>query len=375
VTRKLLPTPRVSEGSRRGRRGAMLLTVAISAATLGAPIASAAVPGDRFFSEYLEGGAAGFAKAVEIYNGTGAPVDLAAGLYAIDFYTNGSATASGSIALTGSVADGDVFVVANPTSVAPVLAQTDQQSASLNFNGNDTLVLRHDATVLDVIGQIGVDPGTLGWGTDPTNTVDNDLVRKAPVTAGDPNGADAFDPAIEWDGFADGTYVNLGAHSTDTSGGGGGGGSDNGAVAAQVTVPSSAACIEISTSSIDFGTLPLGSEDQPGSPDISVTNCSGLSSDIFARGNDADDGAGAHWALADTSATCADTLGLDSYRLGLEVSGTETGLATTNKLLESLSSGASGAHTARIFTACPGSTGSGTTMSMQITFLATTTGG
>ena len=56
--------------------------------------------------------------------------------------------------------------------------------------------------MLDSIGQVGVDPGT-EWGTGLTSTADNTLRRKATVTAGDPNGADAFDPAAEWDGFAD----------------------------------------------------------------------------------------------------------------------------------------------------------------------------
>src|SRR6185369_8598495 len=73
---------------------------------------------------------------------------------------------------------------------------------------------------------------------------------------------------------------------------------DNGAVGADVTIPSSAACIEISTASVDFGTLPLGSADQPGSPDITVTNCAGLSSDIYAHGSDAS-GTGAAWSLVD----------------------------------------------------------------------------
>ena len=155
--------------------------------------------------------------------------------------------------------------------------------------------------------------------------------------------------------------------------GGGGGGSDTGTVGAQVSVPSSAACLEVSTSSVDFGTLPLGSEDQPGTPDITVTNCSGVSSDVFARGTDAT-GTGASWSLVSSSGTCADTLGTDHYRLGLEQAGTETGLGTTNTLVESLAGGAAGTHTARIFTACPGSTGSGTTMSMQVIFLATTGG-
>jgi glycine rich protein len=150
---------------------------------------------------------------------------------------------------------------------------------------------------------------------------------------------------------------------------------DNGTVGAQVTVPSSAACIELSAASVDFGTLPLGAAEMPGTPDITVTNCGSLTSDIFAHGSDASGSGGAAWSLVDSAETCADTLGSDNYRLGLEQSGTETSLSTSNKLLESLSSGAAGTHTARIFTACPGSTGSGTTMSMTLTFLATTAGG
>jgi hypothetical protein len=354
------------------RRIAALAGAALVALTLGAPVASAAAtPSDLFISEYLEG--SGSNKALELYNGTGAPIDLGAGAYALDFYTNGATVVSVSIALTGTVADGDVFVIANPSANAAVLAQADATNAGINFNGNDAIVLRHGAAFLDFFGQVGVDPGIPGWGIDPTNTVDNDLVRKSSVNTGDASGADAFDPATEWVGFPIDTFTNLGSHTID-AGGSGGGGSDSGAVAAQVTVPSSAACIEISTSAVDFGTLPLGSEDQPGSPDITVTNCSGLSSDIYAHGSNAS-GTGAAWSLVDSAERCADALGTDHYHLGLEQAGSETGLSTTNKLLESLSSGAGGTHTARIFTACPGSSGSGTTMSMQITFLATTVGG
>ena len=40
-----------------------------------------------------------------------APVDLAAGGYTLELYSNGAATPSQSVALTGTVADGDVFVV------------------------------------------------------------------------------------------------------------------------------------------------------------------------------------------------------------------------------------------------------------------------
>ncbi|HEX6165240.1 MAG TPA: hypothetical protein VFZ30_00525, partial [Acidimicrobiales bacterium] len=93
------------------------LAVAVPAAAVGTAAATgAAVPTDVFFSEYIEGSS--FNKAVEIFNGTGAPVDLAAGGYVLELYSNGSPTVSQSVALTGTVADGDVFVAAHPTANA-----------------------------------------------------------------------------------------------------------------------------------------------------------------------------------------------------------------------------------------------------------------
>jgi Tol biopolymer transport system component len=145
---------------------------------------------------------------------------------------------------------------------------------------------------------------------------------------------------------------------------------DTGVVRAQVTVPTSAACLELSTSGVDFGTLPLGAEDQAGAPPIVVSNCSGLSETIFARGTDAA-ASGAAWALTDSPATCADTLGIDAYHLDLSDGVTSVRLSTANKQLQTLASGADLTRTARIFTACPGSSGGGTTMAMQIVFVAT----
>ncbi len=66
---------------------------------------------ELFFSEYIEGSSNN--KALEIYNGTGAAIDLAAGGYNVQMYFNGSASAGLTINLTGTVADGDVFVLAH----------------------------------------------------------------------------------------------------------------------------------------------------------------------------------------------------------------------------------------------------------------------
>ena len=64
---------------------------------------------DIFISEYVEGSS--FNKAIELYNGTGGAVDLAAGVYTLELYSNGSTTVSQSVSLTGTIADGDVFVI------------------------------------------------------------------------------------------------------------------------------------------------------------------------------------------------------------------------------------------------------------------------
>lgn len=148
----------------------------------------------------------------------------------------------------------------------------------------------------------------------------------------------------------------------------------NGVVAAQVTIPSSAACVELSTAAVDFGTLPLGSTDERGTPDVNVTNCSAVGATFYARGTDAT-GTGAAWTLDDSTATCADTLAVDSYHLTLQegVSGSTAlwRLGTTNKVLQDVPAGVYAPYWPTIDTACPGSSGGGLTMSMQILFLAT----
>jgi predicted extracellular nuclease len=181
---------------------------------LGAQHAQSA-PTELFISEYIEGTSNN--KALEIYNGTGAPVDLAAAGYSVQMFFNGAATAGLTINLTGTAANGDVYVLAQSSAGAAILAQADQTNGAGWFNGDDAVVLRHGTTTVDVIGQIGTDPGT-EWGTGLTSTGDNTLHRKPTIQAGDANGADPFDPAVEWDGFATDTFEGLGSHTITTGG-------------------------------------------------------------------------------------------------------------------------------------------------------------
>jgi uncharacterized protein len=171
---------------------------------------------DLFFSEYIEGTSNN--KALEIYNGTGAAIDLAATGYVVQMYFNGSTTAGLTIPLTGTVANGDVFVLTQSSANATILAQADQTNGAGWFNGDDAVVLRRGGatgTVVDAIGQIGFDPGT-EWGSGLTSTADNTLRRKGSVTMGDTNQTDAFDPSVEWEGFPTDTFDGLGSY---TSGG------------------------------------------------------------------------------------------------------------------------------------------------------------
>jgi predicted extracellular nuclease len=194
---------------------ALTVALALPAVALGPGTspAGAAVPTDVFFSEYIEG--TGFNKAVEIFNGTGAPVDLAAGGYTLELYSNGAGAASQTVALTGTVADGDVYVVTRADADPAIVAQADQLAPAVaNWNGDDAVVLRKGVAPVDVIGQIGVDPGT-EWGTGATSTSDNTIRRQATISAGDTDGTNPFDPAAEWEGFPLNTLDGLGAHTFD----------------------------------------------------------------------------------------------------------------------------------------------------------------
>ncbi len=166
---------------------------------------------DLFFSEYIEGSSNN--KALEIFNSTGTAIDLSA--YSVQMYFNGSTTAGLTIPLTGTVAAGDVFVLAQSSSNSTILTQADQTSAASWFNGDDAIVLRKNGVIIDSIGQIGIDPGT-EWGTGLTSTADNTLRRKISLTTGDPNASDAFDPSVQWDGFAIDTFGDLGNYSGST---------------------------------------------------------------------------------------------------------------------------------------------------------------
>jgi predicted extracellular nuclease len=165
-----------------------------------------------FFSEYVEGSS--YNKAVEIYNATETDIDL--GTVAINTYFNGNPVASGTMTLAAVVLpSGGTYVIAHPSADPAILAVADETNGSaINFNGDDAVELVLGGVTVDVIGQIGFDPGT-AWGTAPTTTVNATLRRLPSVCCGDPDGFDAFDPALQWEGYPQDTFDGLGQHVAD----------------------------------------------------------------------------------------------------------------------------------------------------------------
>lgn len=174
---------------------------------------SAAAADELFLSEYVEGSSNN--KALEIFNGTGVPVDLSG--YSVQVFFNGSTSAGQTLTLAGTLDAGDVYVVASSQASAAILAEADQTTGAGLWNGDDAITLRSGTAVIDSVGQVGNDPGTQ-WGSDLTSTADNTLRRLPSVCAGDPVADDPFDPAEQWAGFATDTVDGLGSHTADCGG-------------------------------------------------------------------------------------------------------------------------------------------------------------
>ena len=168
---------------------------------------------DLFISEYVEGTSNN--KAIEIFNGTASSVDLAADGYRLEFYFNGSTSPGSTLNLSGELGPGNVFVLASSSASSTILDVTNQASSAAFYNGNDAVVLKKGAAILDVIGQVGFNPGT-EWGSGLISTADNTIRRIESTSQGDTNPNDIFDPSIEWIGYPTDTFDGLGIFNGTT---------------------------------------------------------------------------------------------------------------------------------------------------------------
>jgi len=208
---------------------ALSLFTLVSVAKLNAQVAT-----DLFISEYVEGSSNN--KALEIFNGTGVAVDLSA--YSLKQAYNGTGwnatDPAFTLILSGTLASGDVYVVANNAASLPGITSVadlklDYGTAAgqkvVTFTGNDAVGLFKADVLIDVIGTPNAvpDAGATGWTVAGVAlaTIDHTLVRKASVTVG----------SIDWTASAGTTadnsqwivkdkdvVDNLGLHTFGTTG-------------------------------------------------------------------------------------------------------------------------------------------------------------
>ncbi|MEQ9263124.1 MAG: endonuclease [Owenweeksia sp.] len=153
---------------------------------------------DLFISEYIEGSS--YNKALEIANFTGSSIELSD--YSLKKQTNGTGSWGSEYTLSGTLADGDVFVIAHSSASSSITSVADVTYGGgiISFNGNDPVGLFKNGTLIDMIGTFN--GGSSNFAQDVTK------VRKSSVS-----GPNETYTSLEWDEYTQNTYDYLGSHT------------------------------------------------------------------------------------------------------------------------------------------------------------------
>ena len=175
-----------------GNTSGLSTGVTITTATSGATT-------ELFFSEYVEGSS--YNKALEVANFTGGSINLSS--YTIKKQTNGAGSWSTGYALSGTLTNGNVYVLGHSSAASEITSQATATTtnSAMSFNGNDAVGLFKNDVLIDVIGTFG---SSANFGQDVT------LRRKADIT--NPN---TTYTTSEWDTYASNTFSDLGTHTVN----------------------------------------------------------------------------------------------------------------------------------------------------------------
>lgn len=167
---------------------------------------------DLYFSEYAESGSGtGLnTKVLEIYNPTRAPIPLAG--VRVELFANGATTATAKQELSGTVAPGGVFLLANTGVTDPGVKALGPLESSVGFfNGDDALALFSGTDTLDIIGVIGQKPAN-GFAVPGATTVDNTLERLPATGRGSTRWAGEGGAAATWQAVGVNVFSGLGRY-------------------------------------------------------------------------------------------------------------------------------------------------------------------
>ncbi|QYJ68401.1 choice-of-anchor J domain-containing protein [Flavobacterium litorale] len=152
---------------------------------------------ELIISEYVEGGdpLTGNNRAIELYNGTGSSIDLSNYSIARNNETQYS--------LSGTLADGATYVIANSGADSSTLALADLtisfgESTAMSFTGDENVNLYKNFVLIDQVGNAPTGSGT-------TNVT---LRRKSTITA-----PSSSYTSSEWDTYSINNIDDLGSHT------------------------------------------------------------------------------------------------------------------------------------------------------------------
>lgn len=166
----------------------------------GAPVCTGGTATDLIISEYVEGSTTGN-KAIELFNGTGATINLST--YSLDLYSNGANTASNTVSLSGNIPNNTTYVICNGS--FSDLSKCDATNNSvINFNGDDVIVLRKNGNIIDSFG-------TIGNANNNNYAEDHTYIRKPEKIQGVTNSSN-FNLANDWNEKNDNDISNLENH-------------------------------------------------------------------------------------------------------------------------------------------------------------------
>ena len=155
--------------------------------------------GNLIISGYYEG--TSFDKAIELYNGTGAAVDLSK--YSLKKQSNGAGEFETTLKLSGTLQNNQTYVIVNSNSTNTTLTAKANllRDTITSFNGNDAVALFRNGVQIDVVGKLNGGAPYV-WGLDKI------LKRKPDITHPNSN----FD-LTEWNEYPFAQLEKIGTHT------------------------------------------------------------------------------------------------------------------------------------------------------------------